>query len=98
MCLALTCKHLLQVLSLVRIRILSVAKYRFLPPSTCVNIFSLLWRIAPCDDSDRLDTNIGLCCDCLSYCIRQTKFWDVYKSKYLEIGLKADMWKYVVKC
>ena len=96
-CLALTCKHLLQVSSLVRIRIPSVAKHRFLPPSTCDDVFSLLSRIAPRDDSGRLERNIGLCCDCLRYRTRQTQYWNNYKDKYLGMGLSPEMWKNVVR-
>ncbi|CDM27959.1 F-box domain, cyclin-like [Penicillium roqueforti FM164] len=92
MCLALTCKRLLHVSSLVRIRIPSVPKHRFLPPSTCVDIFTLLRRIAPRDNSGRPEANIGLCCDCLRYRTRRIQYWDGYEDKYLEMGVEPEMW------
>ncbi|KAM4056603.1 hypothetical protein HRG_014811 [Hirsutella rhossiliensis] len=98
LCLALTCKKLLQASSLVRIRVPSVAKHRFLPPSTCDDIFLLLRRLAPRDGRGwRPHQKVGLCCDCLRYRTRRRGFWSSHRPKYLKMGVTADMWKSVVK-
>lgn len=97
LCLALTCRHLLQVSSLVKTRVPSVHKHRFLPPSTCDEIFHLFRRLAPRDNRGRLDRKIGLCCDCLRYRTRRRGFWRTHRKKYLKMGVTPEIWKSVVK-
>ncbi|CAG8096351.1 unnamed protein product [Penicillium nalgiovense] len=97
MCLSLTCKWMLQVSSLVRIRIPSVAKHRFRPPSTCADIFLLFRRIAPRDDSGRIEKSIGLCCDCLRHRTRRRQFWESYKKDWLKMGVTSEHWENAVR-
>jgi F-box domain. len=82
MCFAMVCRRLLQVSSLVRIRIPSVIKHQFLPPSTCPHIFLLLRRIEPRDDQGQRDRTLGLCCDCLRRRTRRKSFWGKYEDEY----------------
>lgn len=101
LCLALTCKHMLQVSSLVKIRVPSVAHHRHLPPSTCYYIFDLFRRLAPRDKKHvRLpDRSIGLCCDCLRFRTRRKGFWTPRGKRYVKkLGvMTADDWRHTVK-
>lgn len=93
MCFALSCKCLLQISSLVRIRVPSVVEHMFLPPSTCEDIFILFRRIAPRDDCGKLDKSMGLCCDCLRYRTRRKGFWNSYRRNCLEMEAVSEMWE-----
>lgn len=82
LCLALTCRRLLQVSSLLVIRIPSVAKHRYLnPPSGC-ELFPMLRRLAPLGPNGRPNRTVALCCDCLWYRPTRKSYWKKDGDKY----------------
>jgi hypothetical protein len=98
-CLALACKHLLQVSAMLTIRVPSVAKHQCLLPSTCHRIFELLWRFEPRVDRGRWSEakKFGLCYDCLQYRPRKKTHWKLFARKHRRIrGVRADSWTYAV--
>ncbi|KAG8428291.1 hypothetical protein J3459_004065 [Metarhizium acridum] len=66
------------------IRAPSVAKHRYIPPSTCHGIYELLWRFEPQVDGERwTNKKFGLCCNCLQYRPRKKiLLWKLFARKH----------------
>lgn len=99
-CLALASKRLLQVSSLLTISVPSVAKHRNIQPSTCKDIYHLLWRFEPLCDRRvyNREKKFGLCCDCLQYRPKKKVHWRLFAAKYKRTrGVSGEQWKEAVK-
>ncbi|KAH7157831.1 hypothetical protein B0J13DRAFT_650521 [Dactylonectria estremocensis] len=82
LCLALSCKRLLQVSTFWTLKIPSVEKHRFLRPPFCLSMLSMMRRLAPVDSKGRLKQTTGLCCDCLRYRPLKKTFWKEDGKRY----------------
>lgn len=83
LCLALTCRRLLQVSSCLSMKIPSVAKHRYLSWRSCGRILPLLRRLAPVDTRGRPSRTLALCCDCLWYRPTRKSYWIKDGNRYV---------------
>lgn len=97
-CLALASKRLVQVSTMLTIRVPSVAKHRCTHWSSCPDIYKLLRRFQPRVDRYKVhDTKFGLCCDCLRYRLRKPAHWKPFARKYRRTrGVTAARWNTIV--
>ncbi|RKK27305.1 hypothetical protein BFJ66_g16720 [Fusarium oxysporum f. sp. cepae] len=82
LCLALTCRRLLQISSSLAVKIPSVSKHKYLPPPLCHGMLSLLRRLAPLDARGRPKRTSALCCDCLRYLPTKKSYWKKEGERY----------------
>lgn len=83
LCLALTCRRLLQVSSFLIVKIPSVAKHRHLNSRSCCGMLPLLRRLAPVDARGRPMRTLALCCDCLWYRPTRKSYWTKDGKQYV---------------
>lgn len=94
LCLALTCKRLLQVSSFVVVKIPSVSKHRYLPPPFCDRMLMLMRRLAPSGARGlRQKRTLALCCDCLRYQSTKKSYWKKDGKRYTTAKPGVGAWK-----
>ncbi|KAI1398885.1 hypothetical protein F4819DRAFT_467001 [Hypoxylon fuscum] len=97
LCLALSCKRILQSSSMVSIRIPLVAKHRLHPSPICPAMLSLLRRLAPQDAlSHSRKKKLSLCCDCLRYRPKRKSYWKKEGKRYPTENPHAGVWEDIV--
>lgn len=93
LCLALTCRRLLQISSFRVVKIPSISKHRYLPPPFCYRMFSLLRRLAPLDARGRPKRTLALCCDCLWYRPTRKSYWKKDGERYTTAKPGIGAWE-----
>ncbi|SCN82888.1 unnamed protein product [Fusarium fujikuroi] len=89
LCLALTCRRLLQISSFLVVKIPSVSKHRYLPPPFCDRMFMLMRRLAPSGALGRRQKRtLALCCDCLRYQPTKKSYWKKDEKRYTAVMRK----------
>ena len=89
LCLALTCKRLLQVSSLLPLHIPSVPRHRLhvsTPATPCIGMVTLLRRLKLLGRTGRAKKTVALCCDCLRYRPTRKGFWNKDAKGLQEVG------------
>lgn len=95
LCLALTCRRLLQVSSFLIVKIPSVSKHRYLNSQSGCGMLPLLRRLVPVDARGRPRRTLALCCDCLWYRPTRKSYWTNDGNQYvlMEPGRHAqEVW------
>lgn len=94
LCLALTCKQLLQVSTMVNLELPSSQGHMKLLP--CPRMQDLLNRIRPLDAQGREITTIALCVDCHQYQPKAVSYWVMAKTRQQTVNVE-DWYEMVVK-
>ena len=94
LCLALTCRRLLQISSIRPIKIPSVAIHRNLPPPQRSRVdLTLLRRLVPLDAQGQRKRTLALCCDCLKYRSTDDSYWEKDGERYVFQKPWEGSWK-----
>ncbi|KAI8952527.1 hypothetical protein F4801DRAFT_599934 [Xylaria longipes] len=97
--LALTCKRLLGVSSMIVITIPSAPKHRVFAPGSCKAMLGLLHGMRILNTRDRpKDTSSAICCDCYRYRPKKKRFWKGVEKRYPAVPPEVlDEWyNYIV--
>lgn len=91
LCLALTCRHLIQFSRALSLRIPSTTKHRSLP--FCPRLDKLLRRLKPLNERGLPKRTLALCCSCLRYRPTRRSYW---KAKQI-VDASPKVWESVLR-